>query len=97
LLISWNFAGAALFLARIASGSYFPDLPLAILESAKCAPRPVAVEVPQPEEQNALNFPMFVTLHRCGGACSERPFDTKCQAQGRSSLTALMSGLSGAQ
>ena len=85
MLILWNFSGAALGLARFASDSDFSDLPLAILESAKCAPRPVAVEVPQPVEQNALNFPMFVTLH------------TKCQAQGRSSLTVLMSGLSGAQ
>ena len=93
----WNFAGAALGLARFASDSDFPDLPLRILESAKCAPRPVVVEVPQPVEQKALNFPMFVTLHRCGGACRERPFDTKCQAQGRSILTVLTSGLSGTQ
>ena len=43
----------------------------------------MAVEVAQPAEPNALNFPLFVTLHRCGGACNERPFDTKCQVKGR--------------
>lgn len=84
---------AALGLARFASDSDFPDLPLRILESAKCAPRPVVVEVPQPVEQKALNFPMFVTLHRCGGACRERPFDTKCQAQETQDLNLLVSKL----
>ena len=62
----------------------FPDLPHVILDSAECKARPVAVEVPQPKNRDAFYYPFFVTLHRCGGACSSRPFETKCQAQGTS-------------
>lgn len=40
---------------------------------------------------NALHFPLFVTLHRCRGACSERPFETRCEARETESLTLLAS------
>lgn len=58
-------------------------LPFVILDSAECKARPVAIEVPQPARQDALYFPFFVTLHRCGGACNSRPFETKCEVQGK--------------
>ena len=61
----------------------FDGLPLVILDSAECKARPVAIEVPQPVRQDALYFPFFVTLHRCGGACNGRPFETKCEVQGK--------------
>ena len=56
--------------------------PLVELENQVCAPRPVVVAVPQPELQG-LHFPFYVTLHRCGGACQERPLTTRCIASGK--------------
>lgn len=64
------------------SNSTEPSPDPVFLDNAPCKPRLEAVEVPQPEDKNALHFPLFVTLHRCRGACSERPFETRCEAQG---------------
>ena len=75
---------AGVLLARFSENSAFPDLPYVILDSAPCAPRPVVVEVPQSVEANTFYFPFFVRLHRCGGACNARPYDTICQPHGRS-------------
>ena len=75
------FAGG--LLARFSLNPDFPDLPYVILDSTPCAPRPVVVEVPQPVQESTFYFPFFVTLHRCGGACNARPYDTTCQPQGR--------------
>lgn len=77
-----GFAAGGL-LARFSENSDFPDLPYVILDSALCAPRPVVVEVPQPVDSSSFYFPFSVTLHRCGGACNERPFETSCQPEGR--------------
>lgn len=74
---------AAGILARFSENLEFPDLPYVILDSAPCAPRPAVVELPQPEGSSSFYFPFFVTLHRCGGACNDRPFETSCQPEGR--------------
>ena len=68
-------------LARVLQDS---NLPYVILDDARCAPRPELIEVPQPKYENAFYFPFFVTLHRCGGSCGARPFETSCQLQGKS-------------
>ena len=68
----------------------FPDLPSVFLDSASCEARPVPVEVPQPADQNAFHFPFVVLLHRCGGACNDRPFETKCQAQGTGTFLLML-------
>lgn len=78
-------------LARLSENSDFPDLPYVILDSAPCAPRPVVVEVPQPVDSSSFYFPFFVTLHRCGGACNERPFETSCQPEGKNDLNLVVS------
>ena len=72
------------YLGKVAlrSNSTEPSPDPVYLDNAPCKPRPEAVEVPQPEDKNALHFPLFVTLHRCRGACSERPFETRCEARG---------------
>lgn len=81
------------YLGKVAlrSNSTEPSPDPVYLDNAPCKPRPEAVEVPQPEDKNALHFPLFVTLHRCRGACSERPFETRCEARETESLTLLAS------
>lgn len=71
--------------AHVNLGKFVPeldysDLPQVLLDSAPCKGRPEPVEVPQPREPNSLNFPLFVNLHRCRGACTDRPFETSCEA-----------------
>jgi len=82
---------AAGILARFSENLEFPDLPYVILDSAPCAPRPAVVELPQPEGSSSFYFPFFVTLHRCGGACNDRPFETSCQPEGKEDLNLVVS------
>lgn len=75
-------------LARVLQDS---NLPYVILDDARCAPRPELIEVPQPKYENAFYFPFFVTLHRCGGSCGARPFETSCQLQEKEDFNLLVS------
>ncbi|XP_022781318.1 balbiani ring protein 3-like isoform X2 [Stylophora pistillata] len=77
--------------SQLASVLQDSDLPHVILNNAPCAPRPEVIEVPQPKNENAFYFPFFVTLHRCGGSCNARPFETNCQLQAKEDFNLLVS------
>eukprot|EP00794_Sanderia_malayensis_P006965 gene6965-7750_t len=53
---------------------------IAKLENEVCKPRPVLIEVSQPNAATSFRYPFYVTLHRCMGSCGANPFLARCAA-----------------
>lgn len=53
---------------------------VAKLENQVCKPRPVLVEVSQPNDATTFRYPFYVTLYRCMGSCGANPFLARCGA-----------------